>query len=538
MAATMTGDTGAEARTLVILVPGLAARTESWLPLMEELGSDGCLENPRWLRFDHGIGNLSRKPALQVARELTARIKGCWEAEGPFSQVVLVGHSVGGVLVREAYLLGCHVDDDVPSEPWAVHVRRIVLMASINRGFDPTRHLPIRIGVRLAQFFLGRDYAFLGNVLRGSAFITNLRIRWMRHMTRLDENAPDVIQVLGTRDGLVSREDSLDLRQPQRFRTIEIPGATHADVYRTRGSAHPNHFALVASAFAADAAVDAMETAPANASACRNVVFILHGIRANNSGWVEQVSRRVREEDPSAEIVKPSYGYFSALDFLLPRARRKNIEWFQDQYSYYLAMHPSAVFYFVGHSNGTYILGQSLRRVSGITFERAVLAGCVLPPDYPWRDRFDNRQLQGFCNLRARDDVPVGILCGTLNRLGMSDIGKSGVEGFEFNDNKTEEVFYYEGGHSAALEERNLAALVRYLMRGASPAETTADPTREPEGVYVAVSKFGHVLVACVLIGLVGLGWYCWPWWVLEEPWRAVGAVIGLWVLVRIGRSF
>ena len=148
----MTGETEKAARKLVVVVPGMGQKTASWEPLIEELEKTGNVENAHWLRFDHGIGVLSRRPALQVAQELAARIKGCWEAEGEFSEVVLVGHSVGGVLIREAYLLGCRVDDqDHGPEPWARRVQRIVLIASINRGFDPTRRLSILVGVRLSQ---------------------------------------------------------------------------------------------------------------------------------------------------------------------------------------------------------------------------------------------------------------------------------------------------------------------------------------------------------------------------------------------------
>lgn len=521
-------------RTLVVLVPGLGQKTIAWGPLIDALEEEGTLGNAHWLRFDHHAGPMSFTPALQIVRELAASIKGCWEAEGGFSEVVLVGHSIGGVLIREAYLIGCRVDDpDVGPQPWAERVRRIVLLASINRGFDPDRRLWTRLAVRMTQLVRGRNFPLVGNVLRGSPFITNLRIRWIRHMAHLGPRAPNVVQVLGTRDGVVSREDSLDLRQPQRFRTIEIPGANHRNVYRTKDSPFANHFELVASAFAA--ASPGEFSAPVSPPGGKNVVFILHGIRANNSGWVEQLYRCVRERDQGAEIVKASYGYFSALDFALPPLRRRNIEWFQDQYSYYLALHPTASFYFVGHSNGTYIFGQSLKRVGAISFERAVLTGCVLPKDYPWRDRFDTRQLREFRNVRARDDWPVGILCAALNRLWMRDIGKAGVEGFDFNDNKTQEVFYYEGGHSAALEEPELTGLVDYLIDGAAPGDV--DTTNEPDGTYLVLSKFGHVLAFVLVFGLAVVGFQAWPW-ITEDATHTVGSIIAIWILIKIARSF
>ena len=40
---------------------------------------------------------------------------------------------------------------------------------------------------------------------------------------------------------------------------------------------------------------------------------------------------------------------------------------------------PAAEFYFAGHSNGTYILGESLRRIPRMQFARIYIAASVLP---------------------------------------------------------------------------------------------------------------------------------------------------------------
>jgi len=47
------------------------------------------------------------------------------------------------------------------------------------------------------------------DVLRGSTFITNLRIAWIREINALPR-PPIMVQFLGTADGLVTEDDSRD----------------------------------------------------------------------------------------------------------------------------------------------------------------------------------------------------------------------------------------------------------------------------------------------------------------------------------------
>jgi hypothetical protein len=194
------------------------------------------------------------------------------------------------------------------------------------------------------------------------------------------------------------------------------------------------------------------------------VVFILHGIRANNSEWVEQARIHVGKSHPNAEIVPASYGFLPALDFAIPMLRRRWVNWFKDKYSYYYALYPDADFRFLGHSNGTYLLGRSLDQVSGMRFTRVVLVGSVLPRGYNLEKIFGRDQVELLRNDRANCDIPVGILCSALRGLGMRDVGTAGFDGFDFKDERTSEVFYHDGGHSEALAETNVGHLVQFLM--------------------------------------------------------------------------
>ena len=78
---------------------------------------------------------------------------------------------------------------------------------------------------------------------------------------------------------------------------------------------------------------------------------------------------------------------------------------------------PRARFCFVGHSNGTYMLGSSLIKVAGMEFDCVTLAASVLPRDYQWSKVFGRTQVREASNYRGSRDVPVGVVCNLLLRV-------------------------------------------------------------------------------------------------------------------------
>ena len=168
----------------------------------------------------------------------------------------------------------------------------------------------------------------------------------------------------------------------------------------------------------------------------------------------QEVSDHIDERAPNALVVTPAYGYFPMLDFALPWLRARKARELQAQYSDALVRNPRARFCFVGHSNGTYMLGRSLIDLAGMRFHRVALAASVLPRDYQWTKCFTRGQVHHMTNHRASRDVPVGIVCNLLRSLGMRDVGTAGYHGFLGGRAEIKEVYYYDGGHSAAGRER------------------------------------------------------------------------------------
>jgi pimeloyl-ACP methyl ester carboxylesterase len=159
------------------------------------------------------------------------------------------------------------------------------------------------------------------------------------------------------------------------------------------------------------------------------------------------------------------------LSFLLPARRRAKVEWLMDQYAEAKALYPEAEFSFVGHSNGTYLLADALKRYPSCRFKHVVFAGSVVSTNYPWPD-FLNRgsgeeghhpQVKAILNYVATHDWVVAffpkalqMLPKALQKILRQDLGSGGHDGFaKLPQPSRQQVEYVYGGHSAALNEKN-----------------------------------------------------------------------------------
>jgi pimeloyl-ACP methyl ester carboxylesterase len=505
------------ASRLVVVVPSISDSFIHWTELVDRLKALPGYAEPdcQWALMRHGGSWTSRDSIETLAINIAARIDQRWAADGGYDDIVLVGHSLGGLIVRRAYLMA------LASAPggrnsWAGSVRRIILFASVNRGvstrFDRRWWLPLAAWLaRVIPF--ARDL-MIHDALRGSAFITNLRITWIREINKLD-HPPNVVQFLGSKDRLITAEDSSDVSQFPTGRQQIIPDADHDNLIRFDVAPEPDQrFRLIATAFSEPWRT---ETIPEIGDQAKHVVIVLHGIRATNTTWVRDIAEEIRSRDNMVEVVTASYGRFSARKFAIPATRRRFIGWLEDTYAEHLAHNPKATFHFIGHSNGTYLLGHSLLNIPGMQFERVLLAGSVLPVDYDWRRMRENGQVHRIRNDRAARDIPVGILCAGLRSLGMRDVGTAGVDGFyRWDDRAKTEIYYHPGGHGAALAPDNLPRLVTFILDGdvLQPAGLSRTPSPGFSFLSRATPVFAWLLVAltaAVVASFVARGPWSWP---------------------------
>ena len=141
-------------------------------------------------------------------------------------------------MTRRAYLLALLGDERIGQAPlpWAKSVSRIVLFAGINQGLFPSEkdgqkapHQFLRWIVRRVIEFCGElpSHLLAEDLLAGSDFVTNTRLSWIRALRNLT-SPPVIVQVLGTRDSIVTQNDGVDLDFIGN--SISLAGANHSTV--------------------------------------------------------------------------------------------------------------------------------------------------------------------------------------------------------------------------------------------------------------------------------------------------------------------
>lgn len=355
----------------------------------------------------------------RVVDEVLDAIDEAWQARAEcpvgYSRVILVGFSFGSVLLRQVYCraAGATTDamlDEHNARPWVTRVERMVLLAGVNRGWTTdspvSRIRSIGYGAGVALGYLVPGEPCLFAIRRGAPFLTGTRLQW-HALDEIGRTPPVTVQLLGTRDDIVSPADNIDLATGGRFLYLEVPSSGHFDLVamstrseegqarrqvfqaaltRSPDVLQENQRAVTGADLLGHLPLDADPTGVAlfrveRGRTVDDIVFIIHGIR-DKGYWTAKVARAITSHGSSLRrdvlAIAPTYGYFPLLPFLLPWTRRAKIEWLLDMYVNARCSHPKARVSYVGHSNGTFLLAGAVERCPSVRFHDVVFAGTVV----------------------------------------------------------------------------------------------------------------------------------------------------------------
>jgi hypothetical protein len=557
-------------RRLVVIATGINVRSKKWQPLLMQLQQEQEFADSEWLVYSHyGWWNVRAASKFftqsleRVALNLKGKIEQYWiaaiENGKPYDDVILIGHSLGGLLIRQAYLVAAGAYPNTPASEinWVKKVSRFVLFAALNNGLESNNFLLPIVNISSTTGWL----SILRDTVKGSDFITNLRISWIRYFANREVPEPVMIQILGINDDTVKRTDSIDLQSFPNGVQLDVPDANHRDLYYPKGNDvealeewslryqllkwaildyDPQNLTRVPDVLKGTVTVDLGRTATKITT-----IFIVHGIRDGNSGWANELKEQIElRTNNNVEVICSAYGYFSAFNFFFPWLRKQNIRWFQNKYSYHFARNPKAEFHFIGHSNGTYLLGESLKRVPAMQFDRVYLAGSVLPREYPWNNCFNLNQISSLRNDRSCQDWPVGILCSGLHGIGMTDIGTGGFDGFSVQDSRKQEFFYHNGGHGKPLEQANHASIIDFTLDGNTlPPDNLLD-LKQTSSKFQFISRLSpHIaqILFWIILPIIFIAWLRWMShdfaWTSPKFWSefvvSIGFVYVIYVLAK-----
>jgi len=491
------------ASRLVVLIHAYMLSARSLNAVVKTVRSAPGFEHADILRPDLPMGMFSSGSLNPLARAVLGMIDEQLERRA-YKEIYLVGHSVGGLLARKVYVVAFGQTADAPFEPefatekrrrWAVDVQRIVLLAGMNRGWRITHHLSITkaigmtIGVllgRILEMVTGKKLLIF-QIRRGAPFLTQLRLQWIA-MTNSQKKDPQLgnavtVQLLGSVDDVVSPEDNIDLVAGSEFIYLDVGYSTHANVIEMAdpqdGPGRSETFIKALTSPSEELKKETVQVAdfrecPSDES-IKEAIFVVHGIR-DPGYWTQKIARRVAKlagKDRPFAMVTSSYGYFPMAPFLVASSRRKKVEWLMDQYAEAKARYPNAKFSCVAHSNGTYLIAKALELYPACRFRRIVFAGSVLRQSFKWRPFFEPKndpRVLAVTNYVATGDWVVAFFPKFFQFLHWQDLGSAGHDGFDDDpDGAVYDQRYVQGGHSAALDERNWDAIARFIVTGERP---------------------------------------------------------------------
>lgn len=236
-------------------------------------------------------------------------------------------------------------------------------------------------------------------------------------------------------------------------------------------------------------------------------ILSLHGIRSR-AAWQKELAAELNRA--GFNCLSLDYGYFLALQLIVPHFRTKKLRWFREEYARHVNRsggRPSIV----AHSFGTYIVAGALERYSEIKFDKVIFAGAIVDRAYKWSDYVPS-QVGTVLNDCGGRDFWVMLApwlvrdAGPAGRLGFFD----GARGSVLNR------FRPWFGHSEHFYDLNyVRSWVPFLFNG--KCEDAVPPVCQSEEnrnwrFIASVTTFGGlsaILVVTMLIRFVGH----WPWW-------------------------
>lgn len=506
------------------------------------------------LMVQYPASPFSNADCFQIAEQLCQTLNAVWNTNR-YQGVEFVGYSMGALLTRKAYVYGLGYVEDLDSapdapprrrapQPWVTNTTRFVLLAGMNRGWT-TRSRPNGMDFGTwAVYSAGKGIALAtgtGKLIRqceaGEPFVANLRMQWLEAYRTAKARAPLMVQLLGDDDNLVTREDERDVSIAKNFVWVQLSGTKHQNAAEFGGDTNTLSGFYAAErkskfqkALGGEETIKqlrraSLEVPSAEDESVVSGVVVLHGIRDLGNEWTSQFedalqARFMTNHPPDQKlcIYRPTYGYFDMISFLSWPERQGKVRWFMDELTELQAKYPNMTnLSFIGHSHGTYVLANALKKYKALKLDRAVFAGSVVPQYFNWASPALSNRIDEVRNYVGSSDLVVAWL-PRLFELCNGDLGSAGFNGFQMPSgmelaawtNFMKQTKYVSGAHSAAItpgDTITIGSIASFVIEGQTmePTKVTGhQPWWIKAGSYWLGCLFVWTLMVCLVL-LVGI---------------------------------
>lgn len=223
----------------------------------------------------------------------------------------------------------------------------------------------------------------------------------------------------------------------------------------------------------------------------RRIVISLHGIRTRGY-WQKQLTIELNKG--GFDHVPLDYGFFGAIQLVLPFMRDRKIKWFRKELEDYAGdrSNPPSV---IAHSFGTYLVARALKKYNEVKFDRIIFCGSIVEKNYSWSTILNSGRAT-----RVLNDFGGKDFWAKVAQWVVSDAGPSGAEGFS-DDAKGRVIKLYrsEFRHSDFFYNSNYMQTWIPFLDGKDPDPSVDMPRRPPN------LKFRIVLWLLTLVLVLGL---------------------------------
>lgn len=221
-------------------------------------------------------------------------------------------------------------------------------------------------------------------------------------------------------------------------------------------------------------------------------IISVHGIRTRGV-WQKELNPELNAA--GLRHAPLDYGFYTALAFVWPPSRERQIKRFLDRYSNHVALYgsrPSVV----AHSFGTYLVGRAMEKYPEVTFDQVILCGSILPRAYSWANRIPSQAIR-VLNDYGRRDFWAKVVTWLVR-----DSGPSGSEGFtDEAGGRVIQRRHPEFRHSDYFYFLNFRKNWVPFLKGEMPGLITAEDKRPANWRF-------RIVVAAIIISLMLVAYY------------------------------
>jgi len=229
------------------------------------------------------------------------------------------------------------------------------------------------------------------------------------------------------------------------------------------------------------------------------VVYSVHGIQTFG-GWQEKLDTVLKKygEGTVSEHIIYKYHHFPITHFLRSSKRADEVDKLSKDLLILARRFPEARICIVGHSFGTYLIAESLKKISDrLNIDRIILAGSVLQSDYDWTDIINKHNIKSVTNECASKDSALVFSHFFAKGLGMAGIeGLSPHGGIIINR-------HFEGGHSCFFTDSTFSQWSQYIHGDILDAKDDRGDAQISDMLFSFLTKTRRRWVFLTFFGLI-----------------------------------